>query len=200
MRADDTRDRRAADDQWILSQGGWNYPAGTILGRIWLVPVEEHMFFLLQPILLVLLHSIVSHPQLLPYGVRRHARAAYPAHTANNSPKDDNKTSRDVQRKGKGKAGLRPKAIHVQTLARRPFAAVSWICLAGTGAVLIHEAHDLGWIDVRLGLGMKAFYFGWILVWITPVITFLTFLGGRMGRAEHVALLFGTTSLWAIDT
>lgn len=69
------------------------------------------------------------------------------------------------------------------------------------GAWLVHEAHGLGWLPeaLDLGLGMRAFYLGWILVWVSPVIAWLTYLGGRMGGAEYGALGVGTAWLWWVD-
>jgi 15-cis-phytoene synthase/lycopene beta-cyclase len=53
---------------------------------------------------------------------------------------------------------------------------------------------------VSLGLGKRAFYLGWILLWISPVLAFLTYLGARMGRGEVLALTVGTVWLWGVDT
>ena len=64
----------------------------------------------------------------------------------------------------------------------------------------MHEAHDLGLADISLGLGKRAFYLGWILIWVSPVLGFLTWLGGRMGRAEMITVAIGTAWLWGVDT
>lgn len=65
---------------------------------------------------------------------------------------------------------------------------------------MVHEAHALEILPIRLGLGMHAFYMGWILFWISPVCAFLTYLGAQFGRSEVVALSLGTGWLWLVDT
>lgn len=42
-------------DNLMLHLGVWSYPEGAVLGHIFLVPIEEHLFFVLQPILTGLL-------------------------------------------------------------------------------------------------------------------------------------------------
>lgn len=32
-------------DAWIISEGAWTYPAGTVLGTCWGIPYEEFAFF-----------------------------------------------------------------------------------------------------------------------------------------------------------
>lgn len=88
----------------------------------------------------------------------------------------------------------------VQTMARRPVLASMWVALTLVGALLVHEAHGLQILPLSLGLDMRAFYLGWILIWVSPVIAFLTYLGGRMGRAEWVSLGAATAFLWCVDT
>ena len=38
-------------DNYLIAQGVWTYGEGTILARIWLAPIEEYAFFVLQPVL-----------------------------------------------------------------------------------------------------------------------------------------------------
>ncbi len=169
---------------------GWEYPPNTIVGTIFLVPIEEHLFFILQPILLVLLHCIISHPRLIPFTLSS-------THTTSIHAKQDI----DVELR-KADVRMRIETIRtVQTLPRRPLAAAFWGMLFLVGAVLATEAHtnDSGLVP-GLGLGNKAFYLGWILVWITPVIGGLTWLGGSMGRDGGKAWALGSTWLCMVDT
>lgn len=177
------------DQQWILYHSGWYYPPGSIWGRIYLVPLEEHLFFLVQSTMLVLLHSIISHPALLPSGIRRYIRNLPPARP------DPSERKREGEIGGRGQ-----QPVMVQTLERRPLAASFWLASTLLGALLVHEAHDLRIVPVSLGLGKAVFYLGWILIWISPVLAFLTYLGGWMGREEKLALAVGTAWLWGVDT
>jgi hypothetical protein len=38
-------------DNFLIDQGVWWYGDGTVVARIWLAPVEEYLFFVLQPVL-----------------------------------------------------------------------------------------------------------------------------------------------------
>lgn len=38
-------------DNYLVSRGVWSYPPGRVMGTIGYVPIEEYLFFLLQPIL-----------------------------------------------------------------------------------------------------------------------------------------------------
>ena len=170
--------------KWILSQSGWSYPEGSILGKIFLVPVEEHAFFILQPIFLILLHCLFTHPRLLPFDCDL-TPGMSSAQLVAKSPE-----------KGKGKA-VGPRKV-VQTLPRRKLASVFWLALFGLGAALVTEAHSSN--GLGLGLGKKVLYLGWILAWITPVIGFLTWLGEKMTRHDLVAWAAGSMYLCMVDT
>ena len=45
-------------DNLMLYEGVWSYPPDAVLGRLFLVPIEEHLFFLVQPILTGLLIAL----------------------------------------------------------------------------------------------------------------------------------------------
>lgn len=147
--------------------------------------------------MLVLLHSIITHPSLLPMGIQRMTRLAvlrYATSTLGAGGLDSATTPQQPISPARQTLRL------VQTLARRPVAATIWLLSTLVGASLVHEAHDLQIVPVSLGLGKRAFYLGWILLWISPVLAFLTYLGARMGRGEVLALTVGTVWLWGVDT
>lgn len=75
-----------------------------------------------------------------------------------------------------------------------------WMGVTALGGVLVHESHGLEVLPIHLGLGKHAFYLGWILIWISPVCAFLTYLGAQFGRAEVISLAAGTAWLWLVDT
>nr|XP_018263642.1 uncharacterized protein I303_03513 [Kwoniella dejecticola CBS 10117]OBR85800.1 hypothetical protein I303_03513 [Kwoniella dejecticola CBS 10117] len=139
-------------DNYILSQDGWSYPPGSIIGKLGYVPIEEHIFFILQPILIILLHLIITHGRLLPF----------------------------------------------DTLSRRPLASLFWIGISLLGLRLVLQTHLYAPLDY--GLKQKMFYLGWILVWINPVIAFLTYLGARLTKADWATVILGTSWLWVVDT
>jgi 15-cis-phytoene synthase/lycopene beta-cyclase len=88
----------------------------------------------------------------------------------------------------------------VQTLPRGTVVPAFWAGVMALGGVLVHEAHGLELLPIKLGLGRHAFYMGWILFWISPVCAFLAWLGAHFGRAEVIALAAGTGWLWIVDT
>jgi 15-cis-phytoene synthase/lycopene beta-cyclase len=155
----------------VISQGAWSYPIGSILGKINHIPIEEHMFFILQPVFLVLLHSICTLPQLFPFSVRKLSAPAGP---------------RDL----------------VQTLQRRPAAAAAWVGVFGWGASLLWEVQQSQTEGYTGVTGPRGFYLGMILCWISPVIGWLTYLGGDAfgTRGDVVAWTLGTGYLWMVDT
>ncbi|KAK8869624.1 hypothetical protein IAR55_000191 [Kwoniella newhampshirensis] len=183
-------------DNFILSHSGWSYPPNSVLVRIGLVPIEEHLFFILQPILLILLHCICAHTRLLPFDIKLSSVSQISKQEGSDKKDDD-------QRKEL-----------TQTLPRRPVAAALWGLVTLVGLGLVFEAHgitshDLGLstssiarfeLGLQTGLGQKAFYLGWILVWISPVIGWLTYLGARLTKADMTALWVGTIWLWMVDT
>ncbi|WVQ98941.1 hypothetical protein IAU59_006073 [Kwoniella sp. CBS 9459] len=200
-------------DNFILSHSGWSYPHGSIIGKIFYVPIEEHMFFVLQPILVIMLHCIVTHGRLIPFDVDVGLPQIGAAHAKHDDRKVDGRAelpeegSPDISKLSNVNAlrdgdeeGLRT----VQTLPRRPLAASIWLLFTLIGLTLVLEAHDV--IDIssisraKWLLGRHAFYQGWILVWISPVIGFLTYLGARLTRPDKVALAVGTGYLWIVDT
>lgn len=129
------------------------------------------MFFILQPILVILLHCIFTHSTLLPFSL----------------PSRDNRKASSNQ---------------VQTLRRRYLASSGWVLVFLVGAYLVNDAHQLFPDLVVDGYqwGMKGFYLGWILIWISPVVGWLTYLGGDMGKGEWKAFIVGAGWLCAVDT
>lgn len=184
-----------------MSQVGWTYPPGSIVGRLWLVPIEEHMFFILQPILVILLHSFATHPQLLPFDIARCSPTslsiALPSQTLEDGSEGGSKGSRHAK-KLPARTEDRPA---LQTLPRRSGAGVAWFLLAAAGAALTAEAHGYGaWLPPALQIGRSAFYLGAILVWICPVIAGLSWLGARLDRRSWAALAVSCAWLWMVDT
>ncbi|WVR05382.1 hypothetical protein IAU60_002396 [Kwoniella sp. DSM 27419] len=175
-------------DNFILSQGGWTYPPGSILGTIGYVPIEEHMFFILQPVLLILLQCILTHGRTLSFDLEPLLR-----HTTRRASQEE-KLCPNKQSK--------PQAI--QTLRRRPIAAILWLLLTLLGARMAYRSHeviDLGYTkSYGYGGGRQMFYLGWILAWIPPVIAFLTFLGARLNTGDLWTLGLGTFWFWVVDT
>ena len=90
----------------------------------------------------------------------------------------------------------------VQTLPRRPYAAAFWLLVMGLGGLMVNEAHsfypDFAPSSLRYGQGW--FYMGWILVWVSPVIAWLTYLGGKLRKNEWKAWAVGSFYLCMVDT
>ena len=170
---------------------GWEYPPGSIIGKIFLVPVEEHLFFILQPIFRSPLRSIVSHPRLLPFDWK-----SLPSTITVSTSQDFG-----IGRKEHDGLVRAERSRTIQTLRRRPLAACFWGLVCLLGGMLINEAHGLvqGMVP-GLHLGNKAFYLGWILVWISPVIGWLSWLGGSMGKDGWAAWASGSAWLFMVDT
>lgn len=49
-------------DNYLIERGVWWYGDGTVVATIWLAPVEEYLFMLLQPVLAVLWVSLLAPP------------------------------------------------------------------------------------------------------------------------------------------
>ena len=178
-----TRLLHMADDQFIIARGGWSYPAGSILGTIYCIPIEEHLFFILQPILIVLLHSIFTHSTLLPFKLPLSTRLTLATQAETEKSKD-----------------ITPR--FVKTLRRRPLAASFWLSQFIVGLYLVNDAHNIlpDWTVQEYALGMRAFYLGWIMLWISPVLAWLTYLGADMGRGEWKTMVVGSGWLCIVDT
>jgi 15-cis-phytoene synthase/lycopene beta-cyclase len=199
------------------------------------------MFFILQPILVILLYCLVQHPDLLPFEVQLDLDAqlgpldrGVAVDASQHGEKSDlgsksldrvaatrqldrsvSTLSPNIQRGALRTSSSRPRSDEddtIQTLPHRPLAASLWALSFLLGLSLVLEAHDLssGLAPIRaisgaLGispnkrLGMRAFYLGWILIWISPVIGFLTFLGAKTGRAGRRTQIWGGAYLCLVD-
>ncbi|WWC89764.1 uncharacterized protein L201_004690 [Kwoniella dendrophila CBS 6074] len=193
-------------DNFILSQEGWSYPPNSILGKIGYVPIEEHMFFILQPILLILLHSIFTHGRLLPFDIDRFINIDNFLNQTSNQDLSQGKPVSDLDlgdlridkhQKADNKVNNKVDTGR-QTLPRRPISALGWITLSLIGLRLILKTHQYQAIDY--GLKHHMFYLSWILFWICPVIGFLTFLGAKCTWSDWKTLLIGTGYFWIVDT
>lgn len=171
-----------------------------MLFTVFHVPIEEHAFFILQPIFLILLHSIFTLPYMIPYRVPQHIRDARPE---------------DMMRTLMQSGGFRK----VQTLRRRPRVAAFWLGLTILGFALLFwpttarsqfttPSNSTISLVNFLGRGISVnskshvFYLGAILAWICPVIAFLTRLGAHSldlkgGRWTYIV---GIGYLWMVDT
>jgi lycopene cyclase domain-containing protein len=49
-------------DNYLIERGVWWYGDGTVVATVWLAPVEEYLFMLLQPVLTVLWLSLLTPP------------------------------------------------------------------------------------------------------------------------------------------
>lgn len=141
------------------------------MAKILHIPVEEHLFFVLQPVFLVLLHSICTLPQLFPFPIHRF-------HAPPN-----------------------PREM-VQTLRRRPAAAAAWLGVFGWGVSLLWEAQQSTSPEYTGTVGNRGFYLGMVLCWISPVIGWLTYLGGDgfATKGDIIAWILGTGYLCTVDT
>jgi hypothetical protein len=70
------------------------------------------------------------------------------------------------------------------------------------GLYLVNDAHEIlpEWTIQEHALGMRAFYLGWIMLWISPVLGWLTYLGSDMGRGEWKTMVVGSGWLCIVDT
>ncbi|WRT67324.1 uncharacterized protein IL334_004294 [Kwoniella shivajii] len=191
-------------DNFILSHQGWSYPPGSVIGRIGYIPIEEHMFFILQPILAILLNLICTHARPIPFDLNLKITSQ---DLASNVEEDvlGQTFGEDTLNGIKGDSSQEPipKSTSnieekIQTLPRRPFVSLIWIALSLIGLRLIMKTQE--YQKLSYGLNEEMFYLGWILVWICPVISFLIFLGARCTREDCLALWIGTSWLWYVDT
>ena len=56
-------------DNYLIERGVWWYGDGTVVATVWLAPVEEYLFMLLQPVLAVLWLSLLPPPNPGPVSV-----------------------------------------------------------------------------------------------------------------------------------
>lgn len=202
-------------DNWIISQGTWTYPPiGSVLFRILYVPIEEHMFFVLQPVLLVLLHTACTAGTMVPI-----PRAATIKARELAGQRDDEKAVERWAAK-LGDESKSVKAPSVQTLARNTVGALRWFTLSAFGCWLLFgntaDSNPLRPLVMRLADAIPiahnlllspesadaAFYFGAILAWLPPVLGILTYLGGSGDslRGDRVTMVLGVGWLWMVDT
>lgn len=167
------------------------------------MPFEEHLFFVLQPLLLILLHGITTLSDMVPFNVARlpvtDTRETVVSTLTPESPEKD--TPKRTQ----------PSAYRTaQTLPRRPLAALGWALLAALGFLLLSPAPvdsalsalplPSAW-HAALASRAHRFYLGMILAWVCPVMGGLTWLGASTGRrGDRLAMAIGVGWLWMVDT
>lgn len=122
-----------------------------------------------------------------------------------------------IKREGRGdgvvlekELEVKPREVLVQTLPRRPVAAAMWLLVTFLGFLGLftpynpsqpfHPSHLL---PSLLNLSLQTshlFYLSAILIWISPVISFLTYLGASLSTTEDwVAWVMGTGWLCWVD-
>lgn len=155
------------------------------MGTIHYIPIEEHLFFILQPIFIVLLHSVLSHSTLLPFRIPQSTKSRL------TSQAEEEKISTKHE-----------KRTLVRTLRRRAWASLFWVVVFMAGLYLVNDAHGLfpNLVWMELSFGMKGFYLGWIMVWISPVLGWLTYLGAHMYGADWKTFVLGSGWLCVVDT
>ena len=191
---------RPSYNQWIISRSAWSYPPQSILFKINHVPFEEHLFFIFQPILLVLIQALVGLPRAIPFEWKDKPRVG------------------EVVVGGKERKGKREEEVMVQTLPRRPWIGLGWMSLCLVGAVglffspattattirgiisnpsLISSPTTWNW-TINEG---PYFYLSSILIWISPVLALLTTLGAKVEiKQDWYAWALGTGYLWMVDS
>ncbi|EIW70021.1 hypothetical protein TREMEDRAFT_61785 [Tremella mesenterica DSM 1558] len=200
-------------DNWLIAQSGWAYPEGSVLLTIGYIPIEEHLFFILQPILLILLHTASTHPSLLPFNVQRLLASSSSANLHSDVDGETVSLSQSYKELSNGqKPKSRVKTSQqdmkgrdtIQTLPYRPFAAFVWGLVFLFGLALVNEAHDNLHLPLPqvFQMGRKVLYLGWILVWIAPVLSFVTFIGARNfdSPGDKWTFALGTGWLLMVDT
>ncbi len=183
-------------DNYLVGRGIWSYGEDRVLATIGYVPVEEYLFFALQPVLtgLWLFHVLA----------RERGRAAdrwagptsdRPTGTASVPPAAMHREPGVEPGVGTGRPASLPD--HGPTVgtpmeaapAARGFGAIACLGLAGVGALLLrHEAGT---------------YLGLILLWAAPVLAAQWAYAGAAIWAQRRAWLLGslvpTLYLWAAD-
>ncbi len=160
-------------DNYLVWRGIWWYGADRVVGTIGYVPVEEYLFFILQPILtgLFTLHVLA----------RRRDRVAVGCEGG------------DGAGPGAGGPGTL-RGLRLEPPTSRPglvrvAGALPWFVLGGVGAVLLGTTPGL--------------YMGLILAWACPVVGLMwLYLGPELWRHVHVlglAVGVPTLYLWIAD-
>ena len=186
--------------QWIISCSAWSYPPGSILFKIWHVPFEEHLFFLLQPVLLILLQALIGLPRAIPFQWQDKPLVR----SVDAGPEGQDASSKGRKRMDEDK---------VQTLPRRPLAAFTWLCMMTIGAIglfipptslpdlVLHPLDTTATLLPLHPIEGRLFYLSAILVWISPVLALLTGLGAKVDlEGDWIAWAVGTGYLWMVDT
>jgi 15-cis-phytoene synthase/lycopene beta-cyclase len=213
-----TRTTRSTS-QWIISRSAWSYPPNSILFKIFHVPIEEHLFFLLQPLLLVLLQALIGLSRAIPFRWRDKPVVSDiddndGVNVSVDQGKDEFEVKVEEESKPKSPGRIRrTKEEKVQTLPRRPLAALSWLFITTLGAIGLFIpptilpnliSHPLTILSTSFTLQPiedRLFYLSAILIWISPVLALLTGLGAKVDLAEDwIAWAIGTGYLWIVDS
>ena len=164
-------------DNYLVYRGIWWYGADRVVGTVGYVPIEEYMFFLLQPVLtgLFTLHLLARRrpdpgdPSVHPSG--RNAGTEVAAASPRPLP------------------GLRLEPPPARPGRMRVLGALPWFVLGAIGAGLLRTEAGL--------------YMGLILAWAPPVVGFMwLYLGHELWRHIHVlglAIGLPTLYLWVAD-
>ena len=165
-------------DNYLISQGVWDYPEGTVLFRVGHMPVEEYTFVVLQSVLTSL--WLYRRPLPDPAGGKPAADRLGELRRSDARPDG-----------GQVRAPLTLPGLRAFPGPRaRILGTAFWLGTAVVGAVLLF-------------LWTETFYVGAILAWATPGIALQWAVGGgylwRVRRRLALATLVPTVYLCLID-
>lgn len=145
--------------QWIISHAAWTYPPSSILFKIYHVPIEEHLFFILQPLLLVLVQAVAGVGRGVPFAWRGlpvlEAEGRGEAGESVGDQQEDESEDEDESKKSippnPSPTRIRTRPIRtstssrirkttiqeerIQTLPRRPLAGLFWLGVMTLGGI-----------------------------------------------------------------
>lgn len=162
-------------DNYLVWRGIWWYGEDRVVGTIGYVPIEEYMFFILQPILtgLFTLHVLARREGAVAEAVGRGARRG---------------VSGDAKLRTIPGLRLEPAPAHPTRV--RILGALPWLLLTAVGVGLLFTTPGL--------------YMGLILAWAPPVVAAMwLYMGPALWRHVHVLGLgvgIPTLWLWVADT
>lgn len=193
-------------DNYLVSRGIWGYGEGRILGTIGYVPVEEYLFFVLQPFLtglwLFLLHSTSAGRQTLDGAENIPGKSGAFMVTGGCDPVLGGtaeilaEASRDT-----GVSGTEPQSSAVSSPAKETILEKARR-IRISGAILYASFTLAGILLLRSASGSGT-YLGLILLWASPVLAGQWLYAGHVIAAQGwrfaLAVLGPTLYLWAAD-
>ncbi|MDS0297585.1 lycopene cyclase domain-containing protein [Halogeometricum sp. S1BR25-6] len=171
-------------DNYLIARGVWWYGEGTVAATLWRAPVEEYLFFVLQPVVVALwLYALPA-----PAGsVATDGRAATNGETVT----DGGATTADESARGGTPATTRRSATTVGVTVRDRLLGVA----AGLAVGVVGVACLLA--------GDGTYYLGAILAWAAPVFALQWGFGWpylwRVRRTLAAAVGVPTLYFWVAD-